>query len=283
MMSASLIITAAAIGIGATLAMDLWNLILKRAFKIPSLNYCLLGRWLRLMLRGKFRHSSIAAAPEQPLECATGWLAHYSIGVVFALGFLLLAPGDWHTRPTLPPALLYGIATVVFPFFVLQPSLGFGIASSKSAHPARARAKSLGTHTVFGFGLYLSALGVGDLPGGRAECSSLVIADYPSPGNELKAVIFQRSCEGGNGAVANLSILPFGATLRNAAGNVFVAEAGQDGLASSAQLTLGVQWRGRNRLQVTYDPRLRVINQRREAAAVVIEYQPNQRSGGGRP
>jgi hypothetical protein len=282
-MSASLVITAAAIGIGATLAMDLWNLVLKRAFKIPSLNYCLLGRWLRLMLRGKFRHSSIAAAPEQPLECSTGWLAHYSIGFVFALGFLLLAPGDWRNRPTLPPALLYGIATVVFPFFVLQPSLGFGIASSKSPHPARARVKSLGTHTVFGVGLYLSALGVGNLPGVRAECSSVVIADYPSPGNELKALVFQRSCEGGSGAVANLSILPFGATLRNAAGNVFVAEADQDGPASSAELTLGVQWRGRNRLQVTYDSRLRVITQRREAAAVVIEYQPNQRSGGGRP
>ena len=30
-----------AIGIGATLVMDLWNLFLKRTFSIPSLNYCL--------------------------------------------------------------------------------------------------------------------------------------------------------------------------------------------------------------------------------------------------
>ena len=34
-----------AIGIGATLVMDIWNLFLKRTFGIPSVNYCVLGRW----------------------------------------------------------------------------------------------------------------------------------------------------------------------------------------------------------------------------------------------
>jgi len=43
---ANYILGAIAIGIGATLVMDLWNLFLKRTFSIPS-NYCLLGRWLR--------------------------------------------------------------------------------------------------------------------------------------------------------------------------------------------------------------------------------------------
>jgi hypothetical protein len=57
-------------------------------------------------------------------------------------------------------ALLYGIGTVVFPFFILQPSLGLGIASSRTPKPMQARLKSLMTHTVFGVGLYLSALGV---------------------------------------------------------------------------------------------------------------------------
>lgn len=56
------ILAALAIGIGATLLMDLWNLFLKRAFGIPSLNYCLLGRWVRHMLAGTFRHVSITAA-----------------------------------------------------------------------------------------------------------------------------------------------------------------------------------------------------------------------------
>src|ERR687895_491153 len=152
--------SAIAIGIGATLVMDLWNLFLKRTFSIPSLNYCLLGRWVRHMPEGTLRHASIAAAPRKPHECTVGWIAHYSIGVVLGLGFVLLASGDWLTRPTMLPAFRYGIATGVFPFFVMQPSLGLGVASSRTPNPLQARLKSLATHSVFGVGLYVCALGV---------------------------------------------------------------------------------------------------------------------------
>ena len=160
---ASDIVGAIAIGVGATLVMDLWNLFLDRTFGIPSLDYCLLGRWLRHMPGGTLRHASIAAAPRKPLECTVGWIAHYSIGVVFALVFVVLASGDWLARPTLLPALLYGVGTVVFPFFILQPSLGLGIAASRAPRPSRARLKSLVTHTVFGVGLYVCALGTAEI------------------------------------------------------------------------------------------------------------------------
>ena len=160
---ASHIVGALAIGVGATLVMDLWNLFLERTFGIPSLDYCLLGRWLRHMPGGTLRHASIAAAPRKPLECTVGWIAHYSIGVVFALVFVVLASGDWLARPTLLPALLYGVGTVVFPFFILQPSLGLGIAASRAPRPSRARLKSLVTHTVFGVGLYVCALGTAEI------------------------------------------------------------------------------------------------------------------------
>ena len=154
------IVGALAIGIGATLLMDLWNLFLKRAFSIPSLNYCLLGRWLRHMPGGTLRHASITAAAQKSHECPVGWIAHYTIGVTLALILVVLTSGEWLARPTLLPALLYGIATVLFPFFIMQPSLGLGIAASRTPRPTQARLKSLVTHTVFGIGLYVSALGV---------------------------------------------------------------------------------------------------------------------------
>ena len=160
---ANYVLGAIAIGMGATLLMDLWNLFLKRMFSIPSLSYCLLGRWLRHMPGGTFRHASITAAPQKPLECAVGWMAHYTIGVAFALVFVVLTSGDSLARPTVLPALLYGIGTVVFPFFIMQPSLGLGFASSRTPKPTHARLKSLVTHTVFGLGLYLCALGVSDV------------------------------------------------------------------------------------------------------------------------
>jgi hypothetical protein len=154
------ILSAIAIGIGATLLMDLWNLFLKRTFSIPSLNYCLLGRWIRHMPAGTFKHTSISAAPQKSFECKVGWTAHYSIGVVFALVFVVLESDDWLARPTWLAALLYGIGIVVFPFFIMQPSLGLGIAASRTPKPMQARLKSLVTHTVFGVGLYLCAVGV---------------------------------------------------------------------------------------------------------------------------
>lgn len=147
-----------ALGAGATLLMDGWNLLLRRAFGIRSLDYCLLGRWLLHIPEGTLVHASIAAAPPKPRECGVGWLAHYTIGVTLALGFVVLAPDGWLAEPRLLPALLFGVATLVFPLFVLQPALGLGIASSRAPSPARARLKSLGTHVVFGLGLYATAL-----------------------------------------------------------------------------------------------------------------------------
>ena len=157
------VLSAAAIGVGASLLMDAWNLLLKRAFGVPSLNYCLLGRWCLHMPEGTFFHSSIATAPPRRFECAAGWGAHYTIGVLLAVVFIALAPADWLARPTLLHALLYGICTVVFPLFVLQPSLGLGFASSKTPKPAQARLKSVVTHVVFGVGLYLCAVALSHL------------------------------------------------------------------------------------------------------------------------
>jgi len=153
------LLCAIVVGVGATLIVDLWTLILKRAFNIPSLSYCLVGRWLCHM-PGTIRHVSIAAVAPRRAECLVGWIAHYVTGIVFALAFVALAPAGWLARPTFSIALAFGIGTVLFPFLVMQPALGLGIAASKTADPARARLKSLATHAVFGAGLYLCAVGL---------------------------------------------------------------------------------------------------------------------------
>jgi hypothetical protein len=84
-----------AIGIGATLMMDAWNLFLKRAFGVPSLNLCFLGRWLSHIPSGTVRHAKIATSSQKPNDCALGWIAHYTIGVVFAVVFVFLLSDDW--------------------------------------------------------------------------------------------------------------------------------------------------------------------------------------------
>ena len=152
------IINAIVIGLGATLVMDAWALIMRFAFNIPSLNYCMVGRWICLMPRGDFTHSSIAEAPRMKLECTAGWLAHYLIGAIFALMLVVLTSGSWLETPTLVPALLFGVSTVLVPFLIMQPSFGLGVAAAKTPNPNQARLRSIMAHSVFGIGLYASAL-----------------------------------------------------------------------------------------------------------------------------
>jgi hypothetical protein len=139
--------------------MDVWALFLKRAFSVPLANYCLVGRWLRHMPEGTFTHANIAAAQQKSAECVVGWIVHYVTGCVYALLLVMIVSGSWLVRPSLLPAMAFGIGSVVVPYLIMQPAFGLGIAASKAPQPAQARLRSLMAHTAFGFGLYLSALG----------------------------------------------------------------------------------------------------------------------------
>lgn len=158
-----LLIAGALSGIGATVLIDLWAMLLRSAFGIASLNLCFLGRWVLHMPGGTLAHSSIAKAAPKSGECIAGWLSHYLIGVGLGGSFALLSGPGWWANPTPWQPIVFGVATVVMPLFLMQPALGFGVASSKAPNPTAARVKSLGTHTVFGLGLYLSALALTSL------------------------------------------------------------------------------------------------------------------------
>ena len=145
------------IGVGATAVMDLWAAFLWRCCRVASLDYALLGRWIGHFPRGRFRHESIGQAAPVRHERLIGWSAHYTIGVVFAALLVAISGLEWLKRPTLIPALIVSSATLVAPFFVMQPAMGAGIAASRTPRPNLARLRSVVTHTVYGIGLYASA------------------------------------------------------------------------------------------------------------------------------
>lgn len=153
-----IVVRAVLIGAGATALLDLWAVFLKRVFAVPSANWGMVGRWVGHVLRGRFAHPGIAKAAPIRGEVALGWSAHYAIGITFAFALLGIWGLDWARHPTLPPAVTVGLLTVVFPFFLMQPGMGFGIAASKTPNPNQARLRSLMTHTVFGVSLYIAAL-----------------------------------------------------------------------------------------------------------------------------
>ena len=83
---------------------------------------------------------------------------HYIIGVMFAIVFVAFVGNEWFQHPTLIPAIVFRVVTVLMPFFIMQPSFGLGVAGSKTSNPTQARLRSLMNYTSFGVGLYLFGL-----------------------------------------------------------------------------------------------------------------------------
>ena len=150
----SMLVWTLTVGVGATVCMDAWALLRRKLFGKPLPNYRFVGRWLAHLVRGRFRHASIAASAPVRNEALIVWTAHYLIGCAFAGLLIALVGPAWLHRPTLAPALAVGIGTVAAPLLILQPGMGAGLAARRTPDPNAARLQSLVNHAVFGAGLY---------------------------------------------------------------------------------------------------------------------------------
>lgn len=146
------------IGVIATAFLDLWNMLRHYVFDVPLTKYEFIGRWMLYMLDGKFYHASIKQSPAINGELLAGWVGHYAIGVAFAVILLMLCGLKWLQSPKLKSAMLVSMATVVIPYFVMQPGMGLGIAGSASPDQVATIMKVIISHIVFGFGLYVAGL-----------------------------------------------------------------------------------------------------------------------------
>lgn len=153
----SLSIQILTIGLGATALMDLWLVMIKR-LGLPTQSFALVGRWLGHVIKGNWHNPSIAKSPPVRGELELGWIAHYTLGVLFAMLLVLLLGQEWLKAPTPLPAVIFGLLTVLIPWLIVQPAMGAGVMSSKTQHPLKSCIRNLLNHAVFGFGLYVSAL-----------------------------------------------------------------------------------------------------------------------------
>ncbi|WP_192256770.1 DUF2938 domain-containing protein [Mesorhizobium silamurunense] len=148
---------AVAIGIGATVFMDVWAIILNKAFGLPRPNWGLVGRWVR-HLPEKVFHDDIGQATPYSHEKALGWAFHYLVGILYGVILVVLAGAGWLAAPTFLPAFILGIVTVGAGWFLLAPGMGAGWAASKLPNPMLVRTLNLVSHTVFALGLFSTAL-----------------------------------------------------------------------------------------------------------------------------
>jgi Protein of unknown function (DUF2938) len=145
-------------GVAATALLDIWALLLKAVFGFATPNWAMSGRWFGHVLKGHFKHESIADAPAFENELAMGWIGHYVIGILFAAATLLIGGAAWVKLPTWPIPIAIGLITVGCGWFIMQPGMGNGMAASKRPDASRIRILNILGHIIFGLGLLVSAI-----------------------------------------------------------------------------------------------------------------------------
>ena len=143
-------------GVFATYLMDvLASILAKRGIIHPFITPEEVGRWFLYIFKGKLIHDDIhktSALNNEKLWCL---MSHYLIGIALAGSYLLLDLQMQIVPDHVWLSLVFGIATVVFPWFWLLPSTGFGIMASKSTNRSKILRTNLTNHTNFGLGLLL--------------------------------------------------------------------------------------------------------------------------------
>ena len=155
LLDSGLLMTGLVMGLGATLAIDLWAQLLRRGAGIGSIDWRLVGRWVAGLGRGRLRLGAGDTANLSRGDSLLGWSTHYAVGIAYALIYLALLRST-AGNVSLASALLFGLVTVLAPWLILQPGLGKGWFASATPRPGMTRLLNLATHLLFGAGLYLT-------------------------------------------------------------------------------------------------------------------------------
>ncbi|OTG86778.1 hypothetical protein B9T31_07250 [Acinetobacter sp. ANC 4558] len=142
-----------AIGILATIFMDIFSILNQKIFKIIPLNYALIGRWVLSWKNFKFSHNTILNTSAIKHELCVGWLIHYATGIGWTYLYFISST-YFNYEINLLNTLIFALITTLFPFIILQPVLGFGIFAQKTPNPLKSIRNSLIAHSLFGLGLY---------------------------------------------------------------------------------------------------------------------------------
>jgi hypothetical protein len=140
------------------LATDLWQYLLQTVAGLPPAPWGLAGRWVAWFPRGVFVHRPITATPAVHGEVAIGWVFHYAVGIAYAALYFAIMDAGVGSGPTLVSALVFALALLVAPWFIMQPALGLGFMAARAPKPAAVRTINMSVHAVFGLGLYIGAL-----------------------------------------------------------------------------------------------------------------------------
>lgn len=146
-------------GIFATAIIDISGILLNKIFGLPKTEWRFIGRWVFYMKDMKFTHGMnnghISRYSIAKNELLIGWIFHYMVGVLFSVIYFIGETKLLGYVPNIVSATIFGIFTLVAPWFIMSPCLGNGVFFKK--HPRKKLMRILSTlsHITFGQSLYL--------------------------------------------------------------------------------------------------------------------------------
>ena len=143
------------VGVLACLILDVWQRLLLLVFKLPVSNWAIVGRWLVSFLKtGKWINNALPEQSPIPHELMIGWVFHYFIAVVYAFFYFILW---WSNILSFEffDGLVFGVVSVVVPWFFFMPAMGSGILAGKTDKPNLVCFLALCAHGIFGIAIAL--------------------------------------------------------------------------------------------------------------------------------
>ena len=140
-------------GVGACVIFDVWQRALQRMTGIPPSNWAVVGRWLIGLTTGHgLIQAGLAQRPAHPRELPAGWTLHYVVAIGYAALYAMMMEAGWLTSGALD-GLLFGVASVVVPWFFFMPATGNGMMARLTPNPRLACILALKMHAIFGLAL----------------------------------------------------------------------------------------------------------------------------------
>jgi hypothetical protein len=113
------------------------------------------------------------------------------------------------------------------------------------------------------FWLFLAILSPSSLCSCIDPCDNVIVAEYRSPDNNKKVVMFERGCGATTRTTIQLSLLDQNAPLGKGAGNIVI---------SDRDAEMGVTWVSNDKIVVKYGEGVRLTRAEKKFQHVTIEY-----------
>ena len=138
------------IGIVSCVVMDLWQRLLKLLYSINPSDWSVVGRWFVLVVseRQIYNPTIDQVAPIKN-ELIIGWTVHYSVAILYSIFFYILLEYGICTA-SLINGIIFGLISVVVPWFFFMPVLGKGFLGMKTPSPLMACSLAVGSHIAIG-------------------------------------------------------------------------------------------------------------------------------------